>query len=103
MSEIDVAGGDRFRAVGIEFDVAQVNEAAVEHELRFHVRPERYEVLNGHGASVEGHGTVIVRNVHDIEIDVWRHHAPGRLMVFKTELSALGTQKLQCRHEASGT
>src|SRR5262245_15524739 len=103
VTQVDVTGGYRFRTIGVELDVVQVNEAAVENELRLHVRPERDEILNRHRTAIERGRSMVVRDIHDVDVHVWSHHAPGRLVIFERKLPPPRSQKLQRRDEALGS
>ena len=92
VGEVDVAPRHTLRAVALQIDPLEVHASAVEHELRFHVRPHRHVVLNGDRAAVKRGGAAVLRHVAHRDVEVGADDAPRRLVILEGELAAVGAQ-----------
>ena len=80
---------------GVEIDVREHEAALADGEGRVHVEIERLVLLNLHRAAVEPRqAAVLVVGAGDGDVEVARHHAPGRAVVLEGGLA------VACAHVA---
>src|SRR5207344_1189630 len=85
--EVDLALRRTVGPIGLDVDAIHAQSAAVDREPRAHVGPHRLELADLDEAAVEGRLAVISRLVGDVDVDIRRVDAPGRLVILVRELS----------------